>query len=154
MSWNKREVVTNMAVLGDGEGCRKKIGGLLIGTPRDQTYPDKVNYEIVQQDGEVLLLSGSASLSRQLNEHDIGHFVKCEFDGWGKSANGKFKMIAVNVWNGELTDVMKKWPRLAEFQNGNGKPAVAAPVQAAAKPDPLDDDFPGALQREDDDLPF
>jgi hypothetical protein len=121
----------------------------LCNAPRDQGYPDKVNYELVQQDGEALLLSGSASLARQINEHDIGKFVKCEFTGWGKSANGKFKMIDVNVWEGEPSDVMKEWPRFAEFHS-KGK----APAKAVATAPTGDDDFPGALADEDDDLPF
>src|ERR1700737_4564135 len=97
MSWEKREPVTNLDVLGDDEGNRKKVGGLLIGLPKDRMYPDKVNYEIVQKDGEVLVLAGSASLRNQIGEADIGHFIKCEFTGWGKSPNGKFKAIDVFV---------------------------------------------------------
>lgn len=150
MAWAKRDpVTTNLVSLGDDEGQRRKVGGLLVGTPKDRMYPQKVNYELVQKDGEILTLSGSASLSRQINEQDIGKFVKCEFTGWDKSPNGKYKVIEVNVWEGEPNDEMKKWPRFAEFQNGNGKKAHAA--------QPADDDFgdmPGALKDEDDDLPF
>lgn len=151
MTWTKREAVTNLAVLGDEEGNKKKIGGLLIGCPRDRMYPDKTNYELVQKDGEVVVLSGSASLRNQLGEADVGKFVKCEFTGWGKSPNGKYKVIEVFVFDGEPTDDMKKWPRYGEFTNGNGKKAAtkaAAPAQAD------DDDFPGALQDDTDDLPF
>lgn len=147
MSWAKREAVTNLVILGDGEGHKKKIGGLLIGTPRDSGYPDKVNYELVQQDGEVLTLSGSASLARQLNERDIGKFIKCEFAGWGKSANGKFKAIDVNVWEGEPNDQMKAWPRFAEFKDH-------ATRNTPRSAPPSDDDFPPPLADEDDDLPF
>lgn len=146
MSWNKREAVTNLVILGDGEGHKKKVGGLLIGMPRDSGYPDKVNYELVQQDGEVLVLSGSASIARQINERDIGKFIKCEFTGWGKSANGKFKAIDVNVWEGEPNETMKKWPRFAEFQN--------RAVRNAPTPAVSDEDFPPPLTDEDDDLPF
>jgi hypothetical protein len=153
MGWAKREPVTNLVVLGDEEGNKKRVGGLLVGCPKDRLYPDKTNYELVQQDGEVLVLSGSASLRNQLGESDVGKFVKCEFNGWGSSRNGKFKDIAVFVNDGtELTDVMKKWPRFAEFQNG-GKSKAKAP--AAAKPASDDfEEFPGALTDEDDDLPF
>jgi hypothetical protein len=147
MSWEKREPVTNLAVLGDEEGNKKKVGGLLIGCPKDRMYPDKTNYEIVQKDGEVLLLSGSASLRNQIGESDIGHFIKCEFTGWGKSPNGKYKAIDVFVFTGEPTDDMKKWPRFAEFQK-NGKPPVTKTATET------DDDFPGALADDEDDLPF
>jgi len=152
MSWTKREAVTDLVILGDGEGCVKKVGGLLAGIVPDSGYPDKVNYKIVKQDGEEITLSGSASLSRQLNERDVGHFIKAEFTGWGKSPNGKFKAIEVNVWDGELTDAQKAWPRFKELQGGNGKP----PVPKATKPVPETEeiDFPGALEEEDDDLPF
>lgn len=152
MTWAKREAVTNLVVLGDGEDHKRRVGGLLIGVPHDRMYPEKVNYELVQKDGEVIILSGSASLGRQINEHDVGKFVKCEFTGWGKSANGKFKVIDVNVWEGEPTEDMKKWPRYAEFQAAvkqNGKKAAPAPA-------PKDDDFDD-FSREpepDDDLPF
>lgn len=151
MSWTKREAVTNLVILGDEEGHKKKVGGLLVGCPRDRTYPDKVNFELVQQDGEVLVLSGSASLARQLSEHDIGKFVKCEFTGWGRSGNGKFKVIEVNIWEGEPNEQMLGWPRFKEFYppKSNGKPAAAS-----AKSDDDADSFPGALADEEDDLPF
>jgi hypothetical protein len=100
MTWTKREPVTNLVVLGDEEGNKKKVGGLLIGCPKDRMYPEKTNYELVQQDGEVQVLSGSASLRNQIGEGDIGKFVKMEFTGWGKSANGKYKAIEVNIWDG------------------------------------------------------
>lgn len=154
MSWSKREAVTNLVILGDGDGNKRKVGGLLIGMPQDSGYPDKTNYEIVQQDGETILLSGSASLARQIHESDIGKFIKCEFTGWGKSPNGKFKAIDVNVWEGEPTAQMKAWPKYAEFQ------AAKAPAKQMAKATaPLGgaDDFEevsGALEDEEDDLPF
>lgn len=142
MGWDKREAVSNLVILGDEEGHKKKVGGLLIGMPHDKTYPDKVNYEIVQRDGETITLSGSASLSRQINDGDLGKFIKCEFEGWGRSGNGKFKIIAVNVWEGEPTDDMKAWPGYAEIN----KPKAAAPV-AASRPVTVPADEP-------DDLPF
>ncbi len=146
MTWSKREAVTNLVILGDGEGQKKKVGGLLIGLPRDLGY-DKANYELVQKDGEVITLSGSASLARQINERDIGKFIKCEFAGWGKSANGKFKAIDVNVWEGEPNDDMKKWPRFAEFQ-------TRAKTNVPPKPPADDEDFPPPLEDDEDDLPF
>lgn len=144
MSWTKREAVSNLVVLGDDEGHVKKVGGLLIGTPRDRVYPDKTNYVLVKQSGEEFVLSGSASLNRQLSESDIGKFVKCEFLGWGKSANGKFKEIDVVVWDGEPTDDMKKWPRYGEFAKGKGKTSAKD-----ENGDAVDDD-----DADDDDLPF
>lgn len=140
MSWSKREAVTNLVILGDGDDQKKKIGGLLVGMPHDSTYPDKVNYEIVQKDGETIILSGSASLSRQINSGDVGKFLKCEFNGWGKSGNGKFKIIEVNVWEGEPSADMKAWPRFAEFHT--------------TKAQPTRETVPAALVDEDDDLPF
>lgn len=147
MPWGKREALTtNLVSLGDGEGDKRKVGGLLIATPKDRLYPNKTNYELVQKDGEVLTLSGSASLSRQITEQDVGKFIKCEFTGWDKSPNGKYKVIEVNVWEGEVSPEMKSWPRYAEF-NGNGKKPAAT--------QPADDDFgTSALKDDDDDLPF
>jgi hypothetical protein len=154
MTWAKREAVTNLVVLGDGEDHKKKVGGLLVGCPRDRMYPDKVNYELVQKDGEIVVLSGSASLGRQINDGDVGKFVKCEFKEWGRSANGRFKVIDVNVWEGPPTEDMKKWPlyldTLTKIANGNGK---QTPAKAAAVPA---DDF-GEREPEpdeDDGLPF
>lgn len=156
MSWAKREAVTNLVILGDGPDNKKKVGGLLIATPFDRMYPDKMNYVIVQRDGEELVLSGSASLGRQLAETDIGKFVKCEFKGWGKSANGKFKEIEVNVWEGLPNDDMKKWPRYGEVQAPTQaqKKAAAQPAKATAPAAADDDGFPGALEDDEDDLPF
>lgn len=149
MSWEKREPVTNLVVLGDEEGNKKKAGGLLVGCPKDRMYPDKTNYELLQQDGEVQVLSGSASLRNQIGEADIGKFVKMEFTGWGKSPNGKYKAIEVFVFTGEPNDVMKAWPRFADFHGKNGKPPVAAKTAVET-----DETFPGALEEDDDDLPF
>ncbi len=153
MSWEKREPVTNLVILGDGEGQKKKIGGLLVGIEADRGYPDKNNYLIVTQDGETHTLSGSASLARQIGANDVGKFIKCEFTGWGKSANGKFKAIEVFVFSGEPDEKMKAWPRFAEFAGKAGKkaPTKAEPARNA---DDEFEDFPGALADEDDDLPF
>lgn len=158
MAWAKREAVTNLVMLGDAEGHRKKVGGLLVGTPRDRMYPDKMNYELAQKDGEVLVLSGSANLSRQLNESDVGKFVKCEFTGWGRSANGKYKVIDVNVWDGEVTPDMKKWPLYAETHAKLAAPAKTNGATKHAAPAPSevdDDDFNTQTSPDaDDDLPF
>lgn len=146
MAWSKREPVTNLVVLGDGDGDKKKVGGLLIGCPKDRMYPEKTNYELVQQDGEVITLSGSASLRNQLGESDVGKFVKMEFTGWGKSANGKYKAIDVNVFEGEVTDPkMKAWPRYAEFQKNGKKPATQKDAEQEFDAEPVEDA---------DDLPF
>lgn len=146
MTWQKREAVTNLVILGDGEGSVKKASGLLIATPPDRGYPDKNNYVLVQQNGDEITVSGSASLARQINEQDVGRFVKLEFTGWGKSANGKFKMIEVNVYEGEPTDAMKKWPRFAEFQKNGKKPGVTK--------EQVQDEFDAAPIEDDGDLPF
>lgn len=142
MTWQKREPVQNLVVLGDDEGQVKKIGGLLAGMRQDQRYPSRHNYELVKQDGESVWLAGSASLSNQLFPGDVGKFVKCEFKGWGRSANGKFKDIEVLIYDGEPTADMKKWPRFAEL---SGKRTEQPPP-----PEPPEDEDPGG----DDDLPF
>lgn len=161
MSWEKREPVTNLVILGDGEGQHTKIGGLLVGIAADRGYPDKSNYEIVKQSGEVVTLSGSASLARQIGASDVGKFIKCEFTGWGKSANGKFKAIDVFVYQGEPDAKMQAWPQYAEITaklaNGNGRKAATPPAKAAVGTAGSGDDFedfPNALKDEDDDLPF
>lgn len=38
MSWSKREAVTDLVILGDGEGCVKKVGGLLSGRALEKEY--------------------------------------------------------------------------------------------------------------------
>lgn len=155
MSWTKREAVTNLVILGDAEGNAKKIAGLLIGTPADKGYPDKVNYEIVKKDGEVVVLSGSASLARQINSADVGKFIKCEFTGWGKSPNGKFKAIDVNVWEGDVTPEMKAWPMYADFKVATqAEKKAATPAKAAVTAGDDFDDFHGGSSDADDDLPF
>src|SRR5665647_341083 len=114
MAWEKKEVAQNMIYLGDEEDQKRKCSGLLVAVPVDALFPPKRNYVLVQRNGEELTLSGSASLGRQLTEHDIGKFIQAEFTGWGKSANGKFRVIEVNVWQGEPTPAMKAWPRFGE----------------------------------------
>jgi hypothetical protein len=151
MSWGKREVNNNFVALGDEDGQVAKVGGILVRLVKNTHFENKTDYEFVGKDGELTLLSGSASLARQLSESDVGKFFKAEFEGWGKSANGKFKQIAVYVWDGEPNDAMKAWPRFKDFY---GK----RPTTVYGKPQPKDDDFetaPAGLDRDgDDDLPF
>jgi hypothetical protein len=139
MTWKKREAVTDLVILGDDEGNVKKVGGLLAAVTQDKLYPANMNYELVQKNGESIVVAGSASLSRQISPtEDVGKFLKAEFMGWGNSRNGKFKEIDVLVWEDEPTDEMKKWPRWAELQK-DGSPVADEP--------PISDD-------PDDDLPF
>jgi hypothetical protein len=151
MSWGKREPTTNLVILGDDEGCVQKAGGLLVRMIQDQQYPQRQNYELVQRNGDSIMLAGSASLSRQIFPGDVGKFLKAEFLGWGKSANGKFKQIEVNIWEGDPTEDMKKWPRFGETT----KPA---PEREKAKAKARDDDFsdfPEAVDEDDGSgLPF
>ena len=143
MGWSKREVSANLVILGDAEGNVKSVGGLLAGISPDPRYPDNRRYELVQKDGSSKSLAGSASINSQLGVGDVGKFVKLAFTGWGHSANGRFKEISVEVFEGEATDDMKKWPRWSEFQNG-----AKAKVKASAEP------LPPEPSGEDDDLPF
>ena len=136
MTWQKRDPVSNLVVLGDDDGQVQKIGGLLVGLRQDAQYPSRHNYEIVKRDGESVWLAGSASLGRQLGPNDAGKFIKCEFVGWGKSANGKFKQIDVVVWDGEPTADMKKWPQYGETLED------APPVDEGQAEDEPDDDLP------------
>jgi hypothetical protein len=153
--WTKREPVSNLVILGDDEGCATRASGLLAAMTQDTMYPNRSNYELVQKNGESIHLAGSASLSRQIGVTDVGHFLKCEFKGWGKSANGKFKMVEVFIWNDEPTEAMKAWPRFAECQPG-AAPKAAPKAPAKVEPKAADDfsDFPGSVDDSPDDLPF
>lgn len=144
MGWSKREVSANLVILGDAEGNAKSVGGLLASITPDPRYPDNRRYELVQKDGTSRSLAGSASINSQIGVGDVGKFVKLAFTGWGHSSNGRFKEISVEVWDGAVTDEMKKWPRWAEFQNGAPK--------ASAKSEPPSTEQPP--EEEDDDLPF
>ena len=138
MAWDKRDPVSNLVILGDDEGQVRKVGGLLASIRQDNQYPSRHNYELVKQDGESIWLAGSASLSRQIFPADVGKFVKCAFQGWGKSANGKFKQIEVQIYSGEPTAEMKAWPRYGEV-----KPAVvddAPPVDPTQAEEDDDND--------------
>lgn len=157
-SWTKREPVQNLVILGDDPENKKKASGLLAALVQDRMYPDKTNYELVQKSGDSVLLSGSASLARQIGPGDVGKFIKCEFTGWGKSPNGKFKAIDVFVWDAEPTAEMKAWPRWSELQakanSGNGAKGSAPAKQPAPATAPLEEfeDFPD--DADNDDLPF
>jgi hypothetical protein len=126
MGWTKREVEGDLVILGDAEGHVKQAGGLLVAIKPDPMYPNNRRYTLVRENG----------------------FIKLEFVGWGKSANGKFKEIAVHVWDGAPNERMAKWPRYDEFKNGgkNGSPPPAVRDEF--------EDFPNALDNQDDDLPF
>jgi hypothetical protein len=154
--WTKREAVTNLVILGDGEGQQTKASGLLVAINPDRGYPDKMNYTIVRKDGEEITLSGSASLARQIGPADVGHFIKCEFTGWGKSPNGKFKAIDVFIFDGEPTDDMKKWPRFQEFQTAKTNGAKAPEKKVAPVGGGFEDfdEVTGGAQDTDDDMPF
>lgn len=140
--------MSNLTTLGDGEGQVKKAAGLLFAVKPDPNplFKNPI-YELVQRNGESVNLAGSASLCRQINETDVGHFVKCEFKGWGNSANGKFKDIEVLIWNDDPTAEMKAWPRWRECQ------PMLEPSKKA-KPDDSFEDVKKTLDAEDDDLPF
>lgn len=155
MTWTKREAVTDLFILGDEDGQHRKVAGLIVAMPQDQGYKDKTNYRVATKNDGVVTVSGSATLARQLSEADIGRFVKMEFTGWGKSANGKYKVIDVNVYEGEPTPEMQKWPGYAEFvaSRANGKAKAGGGKAAAASSDDFEE-ASGALQDGDDDLPF
>lgn len=146
MGWTKREVENDLVILGDAEGHVKQAGGLLVGIKPDPQYPNNRRYSLVRENGEEFVIPGSASINRQLSVNDIGHFIKLEFVGWGKSPNGKFKEIAVHVWDGEPTEKMTKWPRFGEFQKNGTSTKNTAPEDF--------EDMPEPLQPEDDGLPF
>ena len=152
--WTKREPVSNLVILGDDEGCATKAQGLLAALTQDTMYPQRSNYELVQKNGESIHLAGSASLSRQIGPADVGKFVRCEFKGWGKAAAGKFKMIEVNIYEGEPTDALKAWPRWAELNSPKPKAKPEAAKAVPAKADDDFSDFPGTSSLDDDDLPF
>ena len=138
MTWETRTAQGNLVVLGDEEDQATKAGGLLASVTPDPQYEGNKRFELVQKDGESNIIAGCAAINRGINEGDVGKFVKLEFIGWGKSGRGKFKQIDVQVWDGEPTAKMKKWPRYDELN---------------AKHEPKYEDFPEAAD-EDSDLPF
>ena len=134
--WRKREAQADLVILGDGEEHVKKVGGLLVGVKQSVAYPENLIYELVQKNGKSQFVAGCASLMKQLYPRDVGKFAKIEFDGWGTSKNGKFKMVTVFVVEPEdVTDEMKLWPRYGEDLS-----EVPKPIQEA--------------EEEGDDLPF
>ena len=142
MGWQKREVDTDLVILGDGERNAKSVAGLLAAVTRDPRYPDNRRYELVQKDGTSKSVAGSASINSQLGVDDVGKFVKLAFTGWGASGNGRFKQIDVQVFEGEVTPEMKAWPRYAELHSNGAKKAESLET------------FPEALDDNDSDLPF
>lgn len=141
MTWQKREVSANLVVLGDAEGNAKGAAGLLASVTKDPRYPDNRRYEIVQQNGESKSVAGSASINSQLGVDDVGKFVKLTFQGWGSSGNGKYKIIDVEVWDGDVKPEMKAWPRYAEFHDNGAVKAKDTRTAAVVEDDP-DSDLP------------
>lgn len=139
MTWTKREVDTNLVILGDAEGNVRKVGGLLASIRPDLRYPDNRRYELVQQNATVKSVAGSTSINSQLGPADVGKFVKLEFVGWGSGANGKFKKIDIQVFEGDVSEQMKTWPHYAELHSSTKAPGDSGPL---AQPDEEDDALP------------
>ena len=115
MGWSKREIPDGVGI-GQEEGQQKKAGGLLVQITRDVGENHSTVYELVQKDGDSLQVWGAATIDSKLNSSDIGKFVKLEFLGIAVGKSGrKYKDIEVSVWDEELTDAMKEWPRVEEF---------------------------------------
>lgn len=157
MGFVKREVLDNLVILGDDDGNVQKAGGILTRLIINTTFEKpKTDYEYVDKSGELKIIGGGATLARQISPSDVGKFFKMEFEGWGKSANGKFKKIAVYMWDGEPTEPMKAWPRFKEFYGKSAPTPVTANARQMAEK--IRDDFdemPAALQDDtDESLPF
>lgn len=146
MAFVKRDVADNLVVLGDDDGNVRKAGGILVRfVPNTQFDKPKTDYEFVNKKGELMILSGSATLSRQIGSSDLGKFFKAEFEGWGKSANGKFKKIGVYFWDGDPTEEMKQWPKFSQyFGAATSRNDFADMPKSIAK----------GQEEDDDDLPF
>ncbi len=142
--WKKREITDGIGI-GEKDGQRRAAGGLLVEIRTDVGENNSTIYELVQKDGASLQVWGSATIDGKLRSSDIGRFVKMKYLGMAKGKSGRtYKDIDVAVWDAPLTDVMKEWPRVGEF-SGEG----------AAKPADDFEDFPEALDDdEDDSLPF
>lgn len=145
MGWQKREGSTNLVILGDAEGNARKAAGLLAAVTTDRRYPDNKRYELVQQDGSSISLAGSTAINSQLGPDDVGRFVKITFTGWEKGRNGRYKTFEIEVYEGEPTADMLKWPRYAELNEPRNSSPSRAPASPIMTPESVD---------EDDDLPF
>ena len=134
MTWTKRENADAIGI-GEKDGQQKKAGGLLVEIRADVGENHSVVYDLVQKDGTSLQVWGSTTIDGKLNPSDIGKFVKMEFLGMAVGNSGrKYKDIEVSVWDAELTDAMKEWPRVEEYYTAEAGVA--------------------AMDGEDDDLPF
>ena len=151
MGFTKREPGSDLIILGDDEGQAHRVGGLLASTRQDNMYPSRLNYELVQKSGDSVWVAGSASLGRQLGPADVGRFVKCTFEGWGKSANGKFKIIEVLVSDDNLPPELLRWPRYEEIQR---KVKTAQPYGELPPLDETQRDVNELEEDDDDSLPF
>lgn len=140
MTWKKRETSGEITKLGDAEGHVKKAGGRLVAI-RDGKYDNRL-FVLEQEDASVLTVAGNTMMEEQIQNSDIGKFVKMEFDGWGESKSGnRYKEIYVYFWDGELSERMKAWG------NGGERP-IEQPVAAPVVEEPPIGDEP------EDDLPF
>jgi len=120
MTWT--ELAASDAVgIGEKENQRTKAGGLLVRVEYDQgPKKNSAIYELVQSDGTSLRVWGSAAIDRKLSVINIGKFIRLEFKKMSKNKDGTdFKAIKVEVFEGDLTDKMKEWPRVEEFYTAN-----------------------------------
>ena len=143
MSWEKQETPEAIGI-GDGKDQKPKAGGLLaeVREVEGDNGPFMV-YDFVQRDGTTQAVYGSSAIDRELKSGvHVGRFIKLVFKERVAGKKGReFKDIDVEIWKGDPTDDMRAWPRFEELQP---KPVAAPSI----------DEFPGALDASDDDLPF
>ena len=129
---------TDAVSLGEGDDQKKSVGGLLVEI-RSSVGPNKsMMYDFVQEDGEILKVWGSSTIDGKITSNHIGKFVVLRFKRMETGQSGRpYKVIEVGVWDDDdnLSDRMKKWPRVEEFYGGE----VAATIAEAT---------------DDEDLPF
>ncbi len=113
--WKERESTDGVGI-GEEKGQRRKAGGLLVEIRYKVGKNKSTVYELIQQDGEGLQVWGSTTIDSKLNQSDIGKFVKLEYLGMAMGNSGRnYKDIRVSVWDADLTDTMREWPRVDEF---------------------------------------
>lgn len=116
MAWTELQNSDAIGIGGD-EGQRKTAGGLLVKIEYDQgKKKNSAVYELIQSDASSLRVWGSAAIDRKLSVATVGKFIRLKFVGIEQTSDGTdFKQIRVEVYDGELTDKMKEWPRVEEF---------------------------------------
>ena len=172
---DKKQRTGRIVKLGDGEGQVQEFEGILVDIDANNFYPEQLQYNFKTSEGELISIPGNAMIDSNLDMADIGSLVKINFTGWQQSKAGRaVKGFDVYAYNGLATaEIKKSWPLYGTIKPKSGKASDLRAKRTDDDDDPTPvtpkrkastgtvniggedfDKLPGALDDDDDELPF